>query len=49
VINILLIVLLVIVLFGALPVFPYSAGWGPYPSTGIGLIVLILIIVLLLR
>ncbi|WP_233840390.1 DUF3309 family protein [Dyella sp. 2HG41-7] len=44
---ILLIVLLVIVL-GALPAWPYSRGWGYYPSGGLGLILLILIILLLL-
>jgi low affinity Fe/Cu permease len=49
VIRILLVVLLVIVVAGALPVFPYSAAWGLYPSSGLGLILLIAIILLLLR
>ena len=48
-IRILLLVLLVLLVIGALPLFPYSAGWGIYPSGGIGLILLILIIFLLLR
>jgi hypothetical protein len=43
-----LIVILVLALLGALPTWPYSRGWGYYPSGGVGLIVLILIILLLL-
>ena len=43
-----LIVLLVIMLIGALPAWPYSAGWGYYPSGGLGLVLLILLILLLL-
>jgi hypothetical protein len=42
-----LVVLLVLLLLGALPAWPYSRGWGYYPSGGLGLIVLILIILLL--
>ncbi|MFB3818283.1 MAG: DUF3309 family protein [Candidatus Methylomirabilales bacterium] len=43
----LLVVLLVLLLVGILPVWPYSSAWGYYPSGGLGLIVLILIILLL--
>jgi hypothetical protein len=43
----LLVILLVLLLLGALPVWPYSAGWGLYPSGGLGLVVLILVILLL--
>jgi hypothetical protein len=43
-----LIVILVLALIGALPTWPYSRGWGFYPSGGVGLIVLILIILLLM-
>jgi len=43
--TILLIVLL-LALLGALPRWPYSSGWGYYPSGGIGLIVLIVVILL---
>lgn len=43
-----LIVILVLALIGALPTWPYSRGWGYYPSGGVGLIVVILIILLLL-
>ncbi len=39
-----LIVLLVLLLLGALPMWPYSAGWGFYPSGGLGLVLLILIV-----
>ncbi len=42
-----LIVILVLALVGALPAWPYSSGWGYYPSGGLGLIVLIVIILLL--
>jgi uncharacterized protein DUF3309 len=43
-----LIVILVLALVGALPTWPYSRGWGYYPSGGVGLIVLIIVILLLL-
>jgi hypothetical protein len=43
-----LVIILIILLIGALPTWPYSSGWGYYPSGGIGLIVLILIILLLM-
>jgi hypothetical protein len=42
-----LLVILILILLGALPLWPYSSGWGYYPSGGVGLIVLILIILLL--
>lgn len=40
----LLIVLLVLLVLGALPAWPYSAGWGYYPSGGLGLVLLILVV-----
>jgi hypothetical protein len=40
----LLIVILILLLIGALPTWPYSSGWGYYPSSGLGLVLLILII-----
>jgi hypothetical protein len=43
-----LIVILVLALIGALPSWPYSRGWGYYPSGGVGLIVLILLVLLLM-
>lgn len=42
-----LLVILILVLIGALPVWPYSSGWGHYPSGGLGLILLILLVLLL--
>lgn len=42
-----LIVLVVLLLLGALPTWPYSAGWGYYPSGGLGLILIILVILIL--
>jgi hypothetical protein len=39
-----LLIVLVLLLIGALPAWPYSTGWGYYPSGGLGLILLILII-----
>jgi hypothetical protein len=42
-----ILILLVLVLVGALPMWPYSTSWGYYPSGGTGLIVLILLILLL--
>jgi len=44
---ILVIVLLVLAL-GSFPAWPYSRGWGYYPSGGLGLVVVILVILLLL-
>jgi hypothetical protein len=44
-----LLVILILLLLGALPTWPHSRNWGYYPSGGIGLVVLILIIVLLMR
>jgi hypothetical protein len=42
-----LIVLVVLLLLGALPTWPYSAGWGYYPSGGLGLILIILVVLIL--
>jgi len=39
-----LLVILILLLLGALPMWPYSSGWGYYPSGGLGLILIILII-----
>lgn len=43
-----LVVILLLIALGALPTWPYSRGWGYYPSSGLGLVVLILVILLLL-
>jgi len=39
---------LILILIGALPTWPYSSGWGYYPSGGLGIIVIILLILVLL-
>ena len=44
-----LIVLLILLLIGALPTWPYSQGWGYYPSGGLGLLLVILVVLLLLH
>jgi hypothetical protein len=43
-----LIIILVLLLIGALPTWGYSSGWGYYPSGGLGLILVILIVLLLM-
>jgi uncharacterized protein DUF3309 len=44
----LLLIILIVMLVGSLPAYPYSRGWGYYPSGGLGLVVLVLLILLLL-
>ncbi len=43
-----LLVVLVLLLLGALPTWPYSTGWGYYPSGGLGLVLLIVLILALM-
>jgi hypothetical protein len=43
-----LVVVLLLAALGALPSWPYSRSWGYYPSGGLGLVVLVLVILLLL-
>lgn len=43
-----LLVLLILILLGVLPTWPYSSGWGWYPTGGVGLLAAIVIAVLLL-
>jgi Protein of unknown function (DUF3309) len=43
-----LLVLLILMLIGALPTWPYSSGWGYYPSGGLGLVVVVLLVLVLL-
>jgi hypothetical protein len=45
--RIVLVVILVLLVIGMLPAWPYSTGWGYYPSGGLGLILLIIIVLLL--
>ena len=42
-----LIVVLILLLIGALPTWPYSSGWGYYPGSGLGLILIIVLILAL--
>jgi hypothetical protein len=42
-----LLIILILLLIGVFPAWPYSSGWGYWPSGGLGLIVLILIILAL--
>jgi hypothetical protein len=42
----LLLIVLILLLIGALPTWPYSAGWGYYPSGGAGLILVILVVLI---
>jgi hypothetical protein len=44
----LLIILLVLMLVGALPAWPYSRSWGYYPTGGVGLLLVVLILIILL-
>lgn len=43
-----LLIVLVLMLIGALPTWPYSSGWGYYPSGGLGLVVIIVLVLALL-
>jgi len=43
-----LLVVLLLLLLGALPTWPYSRGWGYYPSGGLGLVLVVLLVMLLL-
>ncbi len=43
-----LLIVLILLLIGALPTWPHSSGWGYYPSGGLGLVLVILLVLLLL-
>ncbi|MDR4478880.1 MAG: DUF3309 domain-containing protein [Nitrospira sp.] len=45
--NNILLVILILLLVGALPTWPYSSGWGYYPSGGLGIILLVVIVLAL--
>ena len=45
--NTILVVVLIVLLIGGLPTWPYSANWGYYPSGGLGLVVIVLLVLLL--
>ena len=43
-----LLIIVILLLLGALPTWPYSSGWGYYPSGGLGLVLLVVIVLLVL-
>jgi len=45
--RLIVLIILIVLLLGALPTWPYSAGWGYYPSGGLGTILVIVIILAL--
>ena len=46
-VRLILLIIVILLLLGALPTWPYSHSWGYYPSGGLGLILLIIILVML--
>jgi hypothetical protein len=46
--RMLLLIILIILVLGLLPTWPYSAGWGYYPSGGLGLVLIIVLILVLI-
>ena len=46
--RLLLLIILILLLVGALPTWPYSSGWGYYPSGGLGLLLIVLIALVVL-
>ena len=46
-ISLILLIVLILLLVGALPAWPYSRSWGYYPSGGLGLVVVIVLVLLL--
>jgi hypothetical protein len=47
--RLILIILLVLLHLGSFPVWPYSAGWGYYPTGGVSLLVIIVVVILFAR
>jgi len=43
-----LLIILVLLLIGALPAWPYSSGWGYYPTGGLGLLLVVVLVLVLL-
>jgi hypothetical protein len=46
--NLILLIVIIVLLVAVLPTWPYSSGWGYYPSGGLGLVLVILLILLLM-
>lgn len=47
--RLLLVVVLIVLLLGLLPLWPYSTGWGYYPSGGVGLLLIVIIVLLVMQ
>jgi hypothetical protein len=45
-VSTILLIILVLLLLGALPTWPYSGGWGYYPSGGLGLVLIVLLVLM---
>lgn len=45
-VSTILLIILVLLLVGALPTWPYSGGWGYYPSGGLGLVLIVLLVLM---
>jgi len=46
-VRLILLIIVILLLIGALPSWPYSAGWGYYPSGGLGLVLVVLVVLVL--
>jgi hypothetical protein len=46
--RLLILIILIVLILGALPTWPYSSGWGYYPSGGLGTLLIVLLILALL-
>jgi hypothetical protein len=46
--GIIILIILVLLLIGAIPTWPYSAGWGYYPSGGFGILLLLVLVLVLM-
>jgi hypothetical protein len=42
--TLILLIVLLVILIGALPTWPYSSSWGYYPSSGLGVVVVIVVV-----
>jgi hypothetical protein len=47
--RLLLVILLLLLLIGSVPVWPYSAGWGYYPTGGLGFLLIVVLLLMVLR
>lgn len=47
--GLILLIVLVLLLLGAAPAWPYSRSWGYYPSGGLGILIVVLLVLMLMR